>query len=63
MSLFAPRLLRTLGSAFAYKAFNDTVVLGGNVALDLLANDIQVHSGPRRGREPRGRNRPRDSRL
>ncbi|MBA2353175.1 MAG: DUF885 domain-containing protein [Acidobacteria bacterium] len=30
----------TLGSAFVDKAFNDTVVLGGNVPLDVLASNV-----------------------
>jgi len=33
----------TLGSAFAGKAFNDTVVLGGNVPLDVLARNVDEY--------------------
>jgi uncharacterized protein (DUF885 family) len=32
-----------LGSAFADKAFNDTVVLGGNVPLDVLAGNVDEY--------------------
>ena len=32
-----------LGSAFADKAFNDTVVLGGNVPLDVLARNVDEY--------------------
>ena len=32
-----------LGSAFADKAFNDTVVLGGNVPLDVLAKNVDEY--------------------
>jgi uncharacterized protein (DUF885 family) len=34
---------RALGSAFAGKAFNDTVVLGGNVPLDVLARNVDEY--------------------
>jgi uncharacterized protein (DUF885 family) len=33
----------TLGSAFADTAFNDTVVLGGNVPLDVLAKNVEEY--------------------
>jgi uncharacterized protein (DUF885 family) len=33
----------TLGSTFADKAFNDTVVLGGNVPLDVLAKNVDEY--------------------
>ena len=39
----------TLGSKFDLKAFNDTLVLGGNVPLDVLARNVDeyVRSTPR----------------
>ena len=43
MSPFAPRLLQTLGSAFVAKAFNDTLVLGGNVPLDVLTTNVDEY--------------------
>jgi uncharacterized protein (DUF885 family) len=32
-----------LGSKFDLKAFNDTVVLGGNVPLDVLAKNVDEY--------------------
>ena len=48
------RLRRTamerLGSRYDLKAFNDAVVLGGNVPLDVLAKNVDAYvSSPRRG--------------
>ncbi len=37
------RARTALGSAFADKAFNDTVVLGGNVPLDVLARNVEEY--------------------
>jgi uncharacterized protein (DUF885 family) len=37
------RAKTALGSAFADKAFNDTVVLGGNVPLDVLAKNVDEY--------------------
>lgn len=37
------RAKTTLGSAFDVKAFNDTVVLGGNVPLDVLAKNVSEY--------------------
>jgi uncharacterized protein (DUF885 family) len=34
---------KALGSNFELKAFNDTVVLGGNVPLDVLASNVDEH--------------------
>ena len=34
---------KALGSKFDLKAFNDTVVLGGNVPLDVLATNVEEH--------------------
>jgi uncharacterized protein (DUF885 family) len=34
---------KTLGSKFDLKAFNDTVVLGGNVPLDVLARNVEEY--------------------
>ena len=34
---------KTLGSKFDLKAFNDTVVLGGNVPLDVLAKNVEEY--------------------
>jgi uncharacterized protein (DUF885 family) len=33
----------TLGGKFDLKAFNDTVVLGGNVPLDVLARNVDEY--------------------
>ena len=35
--------MTALGSKFDVKAFNDTVVLGGNVPLDVLAKNVEEH--------------------
>lgn len=40
------RARTALGSAFADKAFNDTVVLGGNVPLDVLAKNVDQYVSP-----------------
>ena len=37
------RATTTLGARFDLKAFNDTVVLGGNVPLDVLAKNVDEH--------------------
>jgi uncharacterized protein (DUF885 family) len=37
------RATTTLGAAFDVKAFNDTVVLGGNVPLDVLAKNVDEY--------------------
>jgi uncharacterized protein (DUF885 family) len=37
------RAKTTLGTAFDVKAFNDTVVLGGNVPLDVLAKNVDEY--------------------
>ena len=34
---------KALGSKFELKAFNDTVVLGGNVPLDVLAKNVEEY--------------------
>jgi uncharacterized protein (DUF885 family) len=34
---------QALGSRFDLKAFNDTVVLGGNVPLDVLGRNVEEH--------------------
>jgi uncharacterized protein (DUF885 family) len=34
-----------LGTAYDFKAFNDTVVLGGNVPLDVLAKNVDAYIG------------------
>ena len=39
----------TLGSAFSDKAFNDTVVLGGNVPLDVLAKNVDEYTRTAKG--------------
>jgi uncharacterized protein (DUF885 family) len=35
--------MATLGPAFDLKAFNDAVVLGGNVPLDVLASNVDEY--------------------
>ena len=35
---------QTLGSKFDLKSFNDTVVLGGNVPLDVLAKNVEEYA-------------------
>ena len=44
------RAKAALGSKFDLKAFNDTVVLGGTVPLDVLAKNVDeyISSGPPR---------------
>ena len=37
------RAMTSLGERFDLKAFNDTVVLGGNVPLDVLAKNVDEH--------------------
>ncbi len=37
------RATKTLGPTFDVKAFNDTVVLGGNVPLDVLAKNVDQY--------------------
>jgi uncharacterized protein (DUF885 family) len=37
------RATKTLGARFDVKAFNDTIVLGGNVPLDVLARNMDEH--------------------
>jgi uncharacterized protein (DUF885 family) len=34
---------KALGTKFDLKAFNDTVVLGGNVPLDVLARNVEEY--------------------
>jgi len=44
------RAKAALGSKFDLKAFNDTVVLGGNVPLDVLAKNVDEFIGSSQGR-------------
>jgi uncharacterized protein (DUF885 family) len=37
------KAMATLGSSFDLKAFNDAVVLGGNVPLDVLEMNVEAH--------------------
>jgi uncharacterized protein (DUF885 family) len=37
------RASTALGSAFVAKAFNDTIVLGGNLPLDVLAKNVDEY--------------------
>ena len=39
------RAQQALGSRYDLKAFNDTVVLGGNVPLDVLALNVDQYIG------------------
>jgi uncharacterized protein (DUF885 family) len=43
------RARAALGSSFDVKAFNDTVVLGGNVPLDVLARNVDEYLGGAKG--------------
>ena len=44
------RAKAALGAKFDLKAFNDTVVLGGNVPLDVLAKNVDEYISHREGR-------------
>ncbi|HEY7613323.1 MAG TPA: DUF885 domain-containing protein [Gemmatimonadales bacterium] len=43
------RAMAALGSRYDLKAFDDAVVLGGNVPLDVLARNVDVYVGSRAG--------------
>ena len=43
------RARTALGAKFDLKAFNDTVVLGGNVPLDVLAKNVDQYTGTAKG--------------